>query len=143
MGAQSHPERAADHLAGRSAWTKGNVSLWTGSAATAPYERIPTRWPFGRPLGTYRWTLTGKGPFGAPVQVGGSATVSGTVVNVRQVPVTATITAPTSVTAGAAATITGRLVLTGTSTPVAGKTRRSGDASARRTGPRSAPERPA
>jgi len=96
------------------------VRTWKGSAPDGEI-RAGCWWPFPpTAIGTYRWTLTGRSAYGAVRDARGTGVATGTLRVIRMVPTAITVAAPGQVVAGASATITARLVLTGGRVPVPG-----------------------
>jgi hypothetical protein len=101
------------------------VRTWSPSASS-PTGRISGVSFDGRseagaalPAGSYRWTLTGTGPQGAPVGLFARGSASGTVTVLKQQRAAASISAPSSVRKGSYATVGGRLTAYGTTRGVA------------------------
>lgn len=113
-----------------SAWTLtlrnsagSTIKTWKGSALDGDLKGVSWNGRLASgaaaPIGTYRWTLTGSGPFGTPVAVTGSGLATGTITVIKQTRAAAKISAPGKVRAGTVATVTGTLVKYGTTTPIA------------------------
>lgn len=98
------------------------VRVWKGSSADGVIRGVwwcPTT---ASPLGTYRWTLTGRSAYGAVRDVTGTTTAAvGSLVVRRMYPATVTIAIPRTTTPAGTITVTGRLVRTDTRLPVAGR----------------------